>query len=243
MMKMDVKKIMITVLTVAFIGFAFDYSNVKKENNNLKDKIVKFEKYNNELNETINEFVWTIDDESGHIVSESKKNVIEENNKIFYNLSESTQKLLIQYVLKEGGKNVTENEAESILISIFEHCQDPYLMLSIITKESHFDAIAVSNKNAFGLTQVRWSVWKKKLKEDLGLKKESDLFDIENSIRAGEYVLRFYNEMENGNDYLALYRYAGKSKAYADDIFKIYEDLKIFLKDGNNILINDLKIK
>jgi soluble lytic murein transglycosylase-like protein len=75
------------------------------------------------------------------------------------------------------------------------------LVLAIIHRESNFDRMAVSNAGAYGLMQVRYSVWG----TELGLS-QLDLEDIDKNIDAGCQILRGYYD-ETGNWGSALLRY------------------------------------
>jgi hypothetical protein len=94
------------------------------------------------------------------------------------------------------------------------------LVMGIMEVESGFDPSQVSNAKARGLMQVRWSVWKKYLTEKTTLKNEFDLHEIDDGIHAGVLVLRYYIDKNNGNLSDALYDYVGKSKGYAEKVYK-----------------------
>lgn len=90
---------------------------------------------------------------------------------------------------------------------------DPALVAGIIFIESMFDPFAESNKEALGLMQVRYSVWKEasELKGN-GVHAKGALFWIDKNIIAGTNILRKYYDEAGCDVRAALYRYnTGKS--------------------------------
>ena len=90
----------------------------------------------------------------------------------------------------------------------------PELVVGIIEVESGFNASAVSSANARGLMQVM-PEWAKKF----GLKKVSDLHDIDTGIECGIKVLKIHIEEEGGNLTKGLFKYVGGSDAYAGKVY------------------------
>jgi soluble lytic murein transglycosylase-like protein len=78
----------------------------------------------------------------------------------------------------------------------------PNLVLSVIQVESAFNPLAVSSAGAYGLMQVRYSVWKDELKID-----RSRIFDIEYNIDLGLRILKQYKDIAGGNMHRALFLY------------------------------------
>lgn len=78
----------------------------------------------------------------------------------------------------------------------------PNLVLSVIQVESAFNPAAVSAAGAFGLMQVRYSVWK----DELGIDR-SRIFDIDYNIDLGLRILKQYREIAAGNMRRALFLY------------------------------------
>jgi soluble lytic murein transglycosylase-like protein len=78
----------------------------------------------------------------------------------------------------------------------------PNLVLSVIQVESAFNPMAVSSAGAFGLMQIRYSVWKDELKID-----RSRIFDIEYNIDLGLRILKQYQDIAGGNMRRALFLY------------------------------------
>jgi soluble lytic murein transglycosylase-like protein len=79
----------------------------------------------------------------------------------------------------------------------------PELVLAVIDVESGFERYAVSRANAQGLMQVM-RFWL----DELGLPGTA-LFDVQQNIRMGCTILRYYYDLEKGNWTRALGRYNG----------------------------------
>jgi soluble lytic murein transglycosylase-like protein len=78
----------------------------------------------------------------------------------------------------------------------------PNLVLAVIQVESAFNPTAVSAAGAYGLMQVRYSVWKDELNIDM-----KRIFDIEYNIDLGLRILKQYNEVSGGDLRRTLFLY------------------------------------
>jgi soluble lytic murein transglycosylase-like protein len=78
----------------------------------------------------------------------------------------------------------------------------PNLVLAVIQVESAFNPAAVSSAGAFGLMQVRYSVWKDELDID-----RSRIFDIDYNIDLGLRILKQYHDLSGGDLRRALFMY------------------------------------
>jgi soluble lytic murein transglycosylase-like protein len=78
----------------------------------------------------------------------------------------------------------------------------PNLVLSVIQVESAFNPQAVSWAGAYGLMQVRYSVWKDELAIDKGR-----IFDIDYNIDLGLRILKQYRDLSGGDMHRALFLY------------------------------------
>lgn len=91
----------------------------------------------------------------------------------------------------------------------------PEMVLAVIDVESGFQRYAVSRTNAQGLMQIMrfWLA-------ELGMPGHA-LLDIQDNIRMGCTILRYYYDMENGNWNRALARYNGSlgSQKYPQLVF------------------------
>jgi len=109
--------------------------------------------------------------------------------------------------------------AEIIAISIIKNCNkhkiDPAVIVGLIEQESAFNPYALSNKQARGLTQVRFTVWG----ETLGLQNASQLHEINTGIESGINVLKKYLGDAEGDLAEALYLYVGKDRKYVKDVY------------------------
>ncbi len=99
----------------------------------------------------------------------------------------------------------------------------PELIRAIIHVESRGNPKAISRKGAYGLMQVRWSVWGKELKREGIAQTKNDLFHPEKNIRAGKYILAKYIR-KHGNVEKALKAYSGGAKRYAQKVKKYMKE-------------------
>lgn len=91
----------------------------------------------------------------------------------------------------------------------------PEMVLAVIDVESGFQRYAVSRANAQGLMQIM-RFWLKELEMP-----GHSLLDIQDNVRMGCTILRYYYDMENGNWNRALARYNGSlgSQKYPKLVF------------------------
>lgn len=90
---------------------------------------------------------------------------------------------------------------------------NPYLVMALIQVESGFDPYAVSKSGAYGLMQVKYSIWKNEMNIDL-----QKIHKVEYNIDLGLKILsRYYRETE-GNMVTALFLYNNGYK-YVNDGF------------------------
>ncbi len=106
----------------------------------------------------------------------------------------------------------------------------PLLVLSIIWRESFFDASTISSANARGPMQVIYTYHKEKL--DRINKTENDLHDIDTGIRIGVEILREYFDRYERNIFRAMQAYVGgEHKTYARDILTRYFNARIYIEE------------
>ena len=117
--------------------------------------------------------------------------------------------------------------AHQIVVKSREHQVSPELVLAIIQVESTFNPSAISSANARGLMQVM-PEWAKKF----GLRKVSDLHDIDTGIDCGIKVLKIHVDEEGGNLTRGLFKYVGGSDTYAN---KVYIAMGEFVAYRSNI--------
>ena len=102
------------------------------------------------------------------------------------------------------------------------------LLCAIIEKESIWEPTAVSKKNARGLMQV--------LCQDGVEINPSRVHDIEYNISVGAKIFLAKLHQENGNFYVALQKYSGNARGYADDVLRLMGRFMVFTTtfgDGN----------
>lgn len=160
--------------------------------------------------------------------------------------------ILTFYILKGLLPNLIKNiypmKYESIISQYtMEYGLDFYLVAAIIKVESNYDRLAISNKGAIGLMQIKPSTGKW-IAEQIGIKDfdEEMLYEPEINIKMGcwylNYLLRYYK----GNIQLALAAYNGglgnvnkwlMNKDYSDDGASLksipFEETNAYMKKIN----------
>lgn len=101
---------------------------------------------------------------------------------------------------------------------------DPYLVMAIITTESHWKTNAISNAGALGLMQVM-PEWIPKLNH-LGIHSKKDLLNPEKNISAGCHVLKVHLSESSNSLPKALEAYSGKAKGYTKKVLLNYVSLE-----------------
>ncbi len=186
------------------------------------------------------------------VKSECRDNVItldDLKKKLYDNMHEAFRVKLI-YIVRTMQPKLDKVIATKIVKHIIEeseaHGLDPVLIAALMWTESRFDPFARSKKNAIGLMQVRYSVWKKTpvmLKN--GARKEGSLFWIDINIKVGAGIFKEYYDKSNHNVAKTLWRYnSGQTKfpkgkrsydvTYVNKVLiKAYE-IKEMLKESNS---------
>jgi soluble lytic murein transglycosylase-like protein len=124
---------------------------------------------------------------------------------------------LVEWVYSNSMK-ISRATAELIVDEVVKY-DHPLFILSLIAVESEFNPTALSTAKARGLTQVRWEVHKDALKK-LGLKEGRDLFNIKESILAGDMLFRDMLKRSGGDPEKALILYlGGRDGKYVARIF------------------------
>ena len=99
---------------------------------------------------------------------------------------------------------------------------DDDLVTAIIQVESSGNPKAISNKGAYGLMQIRWSVWKDELKKQGIAKEKRDLLNPRINIEAGKYILAHYMDKHDNNLKAALNSYSGGAKRYYEKVMEAH---------------------
>jgi len=154
--------------------------------------------------------------------------ILSVNSISFEQINKNNESRISSYI-KHNYKKIPSPTTNLIAINIVKFAKELHVPVSVIVGiievESAFDPCQVSSARARGLMQVRWCVWKEKLKEK-GINNEYDLHEIDSGIFAGITVLKHY--ISEGGDDLpkALYNYVGKSESY---IMKVYKAMGRFI--------------
>jgi len=114
--------------------------------------------------------------------------------------------------------------ADYVLDASAKFNTDPFIIASMIIKESHVKYKAKSRSGAYGLMQITWRVHRNSLKAAFSqIKTLSDLIQPKNNILAGTYIFSCYLKSEHGNVSKALSRYLGCSgRKYRASVMKYH---------------------
>lgn len=104
---------------------------------------------------------------------------------------------------------------------------DPFLIASILIKESTVKYKAKSHMGAYGLMQINWRVHRDNIRQAFSeIYSLSDLIEPRNNIFVGTYIFSCYLDSSNGNVKGALARYLGKSSnSYNSKVFKYHRKM------------------
>lgn len=132
-----------------------------------------------------------------------------------------TELKLTKWIYDHSNK-ISIKTARSISVEVMKTSK-PLFMLALISVESEFVPAATSSVGAKGLTQVMWKTWGADLIKAGIAKEEKDLFDIDTSVKAGNYVLDKCLIQANGDMAKALEKYLGGKDGWYKN--KITENL------------------
>ncbi len=111
-----------------------------------------------------------------------------------------------------------------------EYSIPPLLVLSVIWRESFFDASIISSANARGPMQVIYKYHKEKL--DRLQKDEQDLHNIDVGIHVGVEILREYFDRYDRDLFRAMTAYVGGThRTYAQDIITRYFNARMYVEE------------
>jgi hypothetical protein len=123
--------------------------------------------------------------------------------------------------------------AKQIVTLSKKHDISTELVVGITEIESNFNPSAISKVNARGLMQVM-PEWAKKF----GLKKVSDLHDINTGIESGIKVLKIHIGEQKGSIKKGLYYYVGKDSKYSGKVYAAMGKFVAFrsiIEDGEGV--------
>jgi len=124
------------------------------------------------------------------------------------NCAKNTLSETIMNLQPKLDKEMADRIAKAIEMEATTNKLDTALIAAIIMVESEFNPFAESPMGAYGLMQIRFSVWKEtpELSES-GADARGALFWIDRNIKSGCKILRKYYDLSNCNMARALYRY------------------------------------
>jgi soluble lytic murein transglycosylase-like protein len=144
-------------------------------------------------------------------------------------IDQAYQENLAQWVFSRSNK-ISMSMSRQIVAEAMK-CDYPLLILSLIRAESEFTTTAISSAQAWGLTQVRYSIHGKALVKAGICTNARDLFDVDKSIRAGNLILMDLLNQYGGDPVRALEGYVGgKQKGYVDQITRNHLALALIKK-------------
>lgn len=140
-----------------------------------------------------------------------KEIVIKKINQKWFELKEE---VITDYFIS-ANKFLPEDEAnryaKAVMLSANKFKVDPFLVASIIVKESTVNYMARSSV-AHGLMQIHWAVHKKTILNAFGsrVNEVRDIYVPETNIDIGTWILSNYIKSADGNIRVALGKYYGK---------------------------------
>lgn len=104
---------------------------------------------------------------------------------------------------------------------------DPFLIASIMIKESHVKYKAKSRSAAYGLMQINWKVHRKNITSTFSqIQDLSDVIQPRNNILVGTYIFYSYLNASKGDVSKALSRYLGsRGTRYIATVLKHHNDM------------------
>ncbi len=114
--------------------------------------------------------------------------------------------------------------SEYVMEAAAEFQVDPFIIASILIKESTVKYKARSHMGAYGLMQINWKVHRDNIRKAFSdISTLSDLIQPRNNIFVGTYIFSCYLDSSSGNVKRALARYLGKSsRNYNSTVFKYH---------------------
>jgi len=142
---------------------------------------------------------------------------------------------LKQQVMAEKFKKVNskleDHEAQKFSEYVLEASRtfdiDPFLIASIMIKESNLRYKARSKCAAYGLMQINWKVHRENIRKAFSQVRElADIIQPRNNILVGTYIFSSYLNSSKGDVTKALSRYLGSSgKKYIAAVLKHHQDM------------------
>lgn len=95
---------------------------------------------------------------------------------------------------------------------VYQVCEHPEIVLSIIAEESNCDPKAINKRTGvYGLGQIKFSVWKNDLKQ-FKIYRPKDLYDWKKNILAMNFIIKEYHKQSKGNIKKTIVKYVGGAK-------------------------------
>ncbi len=161
-----------------------------------------------------------------------EKSIAQSMNSQEYVLSKDQLKEVFEHAFPEVriDEQLKDQYLDAVSMWSAHYSIPPLLVLSIIWRESFFDASTLSSANARGPMQVIYTYHKEKLESIQ--KGELDLHEIDTGVRVGVQILREYFDKYDRNIFRAMQAYVGgEHKTYARDILTRYFNARIYMEE------------
>jgi len=134
--------------------------------------------------------------------------------------SESDMRAHVRHIQPKLDPAIVDSICSAVELYCGQYGLNTNLVISLIFRESSFNLFSASNKECYGLMQIRYKVHKKLLKE-FGINSINELYYVNNNIHAGCAILSSMLAKEKTVSG-ALKRYVGgKHETYIPDIFRL----------------------
>jgi len=153
---------------------------------------------------------------------EKKKKVIIPNSVYVMSMShvdikqkKMLQNKIVNWLTKTYGR-MYKQLAIQISEYLINNSKMPILLIGLAGAESSFIVQNTSSASAYGLCQIRYSIWKKEcpdIMKSYGIISYKELYDPIKNLKMAEYILTKYLKEANGNIYNALVRYQSGAKS------------------------------
>lgn len=142
---------------------------------------------------------------------------------------------IINWGYKNAKNYVPKSDVQQIIMEASKY-KNFYMIISVITEETHYDRYARSEKNAKGLGQIRTkdskgkSVWLDELIEQGIWESEIDAYDYRKNIAAIDYILNKYHD-EKGSWKEALSSYVNGDSNYVTRVLSNFAEISLLMTE------------
>ena len=121
-------------------------------------------------------------------------------------------------------EDVDKKFAMDVTKFVFQNCDHPELVLSIINEESKFNPKAYNKSGVYGLGQIKFRVWRHELQQ-FNIRSPNHLYNYKNNILAMNYIVeKYYKESKDIQKTVCRYL-GGAKKSNAKYRYKVHKNL------------------